>query len=183
MPLNMNDLMAGVVAGEVAADIIPDNMWMDPYLAVYGKKPPPAKKKSNDEPPLELNIAAKKPDPFTKLKTVAEVVEARSQGQYITYHEKFLGGDIKKVCFSPVGQIGEADILHFLKKGLFLHNTTKVMLYAPVLYSQDGELSVSMWVGKSHDEWMAHVEDENNGVVKALQPIKYFLLEDGAYYV
>jgi hypothetical protein len=57
------------------------------------------------------------------------------------------------------------------------------MLYAPVLYTQDGELSVSMWVGKSHDEWRAHVEDENNGVVKALQPIKHFLLEDGAYYV
>ena len=101
------------------------------YQGLYGGG---MKKKSN-EPPIELNLAAKPPSKFIKLTTLEEYHAALKEGK----HMAFL--DVGSVDLDEYRQMLEPNIEYhddsikelMSKNGLWVHREEKVMLYGPAL--------------------------------------------------
>jgi hypothetical protein len=121
-------------------------------------------------PPLELNIAAKKPDPFTKILLVNDAMDARMEGRQLSYHDKYAKG--VKTVLSPATKIAKNDWTFLIQEcGLYVHNTLRVKVYVPVMDMLEGR--IYMWTGLCIDEWQGDPE------CKILQPFSFVSIEEG----
>jgi hypothetical protein len=121
-------------------------------------------------PPLELNIAAKKPDPYTKVLSVDRALEYRGEGRQLRYNDKYMKGE--KTILSPAGKVALKDwnyLIHDCE--LYVHNTLHVKVYVPVMDMLEGR--IYMWTGLCIDEW------QNDPECKILQPFNFVSIEEG----
>jgi hypothetical protein len=190
MPINFNKPAAvptgWMIADDLAADIeIPtpatlnaaglnaavDNWLYDPYIkAKMGTKPHPPMAPKTTLPPLELNIAAKKPDPFTKILSVNDAMDARMEGRQLSYIDKYMKG--AKTILSPATKVAKNDWPYLIHEcGLYVHNTIHVKVYVPVMDMLEGR--IYMWTGLCIDEWQGDPE------CKILQPFSFVSIEEG----
>jgi hypothetical protein len=135
----------------------------DTYKALYGKKYPPAPKVKGET--LELNIAAKKPDPFTKLKSAVEALEARNMGRLLVYTEG-------KQVLAPTKTLNPKDWPILVSDyHVCVHNSTRVRVYVPVMDMMDGR--IFMWHGMCVEDWVPEP------AYKLLAPMAYITIEEG----
>jgi hypothetical protein len=151
------------------------NAAIDNWLGVYEAKVVGKPKYNVDVPkptlpPLELNIAAKKPDPYTKIASIQDALDCRMEGRQLVYHDKYMKG--VKTILSPAAKVSMKDWDYLMKEcGLFVHNTLHVKVYVPVMDMLEGR--IYMWTGLCIDEW------QNDPECKILQPFNFVSIEEG----
>lgn len=126
------------------------------------------------EPPLELNLAAKKASPFTQLHSVEELAKALKEGRYIEYQSagnRFALDPIK------VGGYAMGTKHCLIEDGLYAHNTTRVILHGPCVVDYGPGKELLMWTGNSVEQWLDF--RESDCFVKSLGEIRWFKLEEG----
>lgn len=106
---------------------------------------------------LELNLAAKKPDPFTKLDSVVSLTSAIKAGKYIEIN---LPANMAATVFyrdvlDPKKKHTLKDMQYYIKHGVFAHDTKKVLLYQPVKFEWGG--SIMTW-----NSWYAYDMEVND---------------------
>jgi hypothetical protein len=88
-------------------------------------------------PPLELNLAAKKPEPWDKIKTYQQYLNVREAGMYVEYvYLGGLNGKEYRDVLVPTAVISEELFVDTVKHGCFVHHTKKVRLYR--MFLDDG---------------------------------------------
>jgi hypothetical protein len=141
--------------------------WLGLYKQTKANKPTTPK---TTLPPLELNIAAKKPDPYTKIASIQDALDCRMEGRQLVYHDKYMKG--VKTILSPAAKVSMKDWDYLMKEcGLFVHNTLHVKVYVPVMDMLEGR--IYMWTGLCIDEW------QNDPECKILQPFNFVSIEEG----
>jgi hypothetical protein len=166
----INNQMAADVDVPIPAGGIDD--WLGMYEATI--KAQPGKFKVNVPkstlPPLELNIAAKKPDPYTKIASIQDALDCRMEGRQLVYHDKYMKG--VKTILSPATKVAKNDWAYLIQEcGLYVHNTLRVKVFVPVLDMLEGR--IYMWTGLCIDEW------QNDPECKLLQPFSFVSIEEG----
>jgi hypothetical protein len=179
MPINFNKPTAVPAAGwpplddHIGAELNPIDLdnWLGLGTAkVVGKPKFTVGPPKSTLPPLELNIAAKKPDPYTKVLSVDRALEYRGEGRQLRYNDKYMKGE--KTILSPAGKVALKDwnyLIHDCE--LYVHNTLHVKVYVPVMDMLEGR--IYMWTGLCIDEW------QNDPECKILQPFNFVSIEEG----
>lgn len=113
------------------------------YKQKMAKMPP-----KSTLPPLELNLAAKKPSPWVKLNTPAEILAARKQGKLIRYllgHSEYDPMEL----LVPSRKYTIGTLKSYLVRGVVAHTTERVYVHAPV----KTDTVVWVWMGKCREEY------------------------------
>jgi hypothetical protein len=184
MPINFNKPAAvptgWLIADDLAADLelpppatlntVDVDDWLGMYKATVKGTAKFAAPPKPTLPPLELNIAAKKPDPYTKIASIQDALDCRMEGRQLVYHDKYMKG--VKTILSPAAKVSMKDWDYLMKEcGLFVHNTLHVKVYVPVMDMLEGR--IYMWTGLCIDEW------QNDPECKILQPFNFVSIEEG----
>lgn len=105
--------------------------WAFTDIKPYDTKPHPTSK----EPPLELNVAAKKPFPYEKITTSAQYEQCLLEGRYVAYNiQKYPAHEPEYMeCLSPGKGYSTGSILGKIAHGLFVHKEWRVVVFVPVL--------------------------------------------------
>lgn len=128
----------------------------------------PAKPK---EPPIELNIKAKKPDVWVPINTYEAYVAARKNGLLISYRP-YLGDDTREYLY-PQKAYTKAQIEQRIQvHHLAAHSKQKVQVYTAVQY----EDYACLWYGKNYEDFQ-HEKVSNPGFIKQLQPLCFCIFE------
>lgn len=167
--LIMDDLVEAEAVGEQPLDVNLNHgiNWADAEV-----QPAYKKQKVNTEPPLELNLAAKKPDPYTQLNTIEEAYAAIAAGRYMEYTVQMVHGSYRE-AFNLRKTWGVNQLQDKVNAGLFVHNTDKVMLYCA--YCLDGVVNgvVGVWQGATYAEYLIFKDQPDVKEVFALHYIDY----------